>query len=541
MLREAIESAQPYVQGWESTPYPEPEYASHQPVQHLEDHDPQQQIQLEREQQWAEDVSEFHSGFSQHEDFSQPYDDQYGGPYEREPDNRREHMESYNTLGNAYSSGESFRGPESSWQEHHDTELPPPLESMSYFEHHSQPEVPYRSQDSYSNYDEGQGSQPYDHPYIAEEPAYRGSGDPSNQPYRMYPYQESVPTAFHDVRASYREEPFQRQSEEGSYGRREPVFVEEGRQRRGTADLAPWSQNRNNRQGSPLTRRAENRTDGRPVSRQRARPDIRPRSSLASSPDARPRSSLGDSSRPRSTASERPRAGGSVSERSQPGSGVSERPRPKVWDERRNRSVLDSKRTKERRSNAGRSNRDVRGSRQNQSTISDGPSSVLQRLGPPSDDQSRPHSPRSTIESRLGPEEPRGSTIQSRLGPHPEKSHIHSRLGPEVSSSGPGKSQRLSPANSRSSSPAFARLSPVGIAGSPHQDLRVQLEENRRALSENDTPPKPLFPLRTESLHKDQLSSPPTNPNWKARVQVSLPLPELSLASALPLDPRLPT
>ena len=511
-MREALETAQPYVHGQEGaagfTPYPEPEYGSPQPGQY---HDPRQRHPLGQEQQWAEDVGEFSAGFSQHEDFTRPYGDRYGtleGPYGPEPpvmDSQRESMDLYSARGNTYGGGENFRGPEpSSFGERHDPGMPPPLESVSYFEPYSQPEAPYSSQDSYSDFGDGQGYQPYDRPYnVAEERAYRGAGDPGNQPYGMNPYPEPVPGPFHDGGASYREEPFRRQSEKEYYNRREPAFLEEEKQRStGTSDLALWRQSRNTRQRSP-PRRTENRTDTRPDSRPRAGPDIGPRAaSLESSPDARPRSSQGDSPRPGSSVRERPRPGSSVRERPRPGSGVRERTRPNPRDERRDRRELDSERTKERRSDAGRSNRDVHGNQQNRSSyepISDGPSSVMQRLGPPSSDQSRPHSPRSTIESRLGPEEPRGSTIQSRLGPHPDKSHIHSRLGPEVTASGAGSSLRVSPASSGSTSPVFARRSPVGIVGTPHQDLRVQLEENRRALNESDTPPKPLFPPRTES------------------------------------------
>ena len=511
-MREALETAQPYVHGQEGaagfTPYPEPEYGSPQPGQY---HDPRQQRHpLGQEQQWAEDVGEFSAGFSQHEDFTRPYGDRYGtfeGQYGPEPqvmDSQRERMDLYSACGNTYSGGENFRGPEpSSFGERHDPGMPPPLESVSYFEPYSQPEAPYSSQDSYSDFGDGQGYQPYDRPYnIAEERAYRGAGDPGNQPYGMNPYPEPVPGPFHDGGASYREEPFRRQSEEGYYNRREPAFLEEEKQRStGTSDLVLWRQSRNTRQRSP-PRRTENRMDTRPDSRPRAGPDIGPRAaSLESSPNARPRSSQGDSPRPGSSVRERPRPGSSVRERPRPGSGVRESTRPNPRDERRDRRELDSERTKEKRSDAGRSNRDVHGNQQNRSSyepISDGPSSVMQRLGPPSSDQSRPHSPRSTIESRLGPEEPRGSTIQSRLGPHPDKSHIHSRLGPQVTASGGGSSLRVSPASSGSTSPAFARRSPIGIVGAPHQDLRVQLEENRRALNESDAPPKPLFPPRTE-------------------------------------------
>lgn len=228
-------------------PYPEPEYGRPQPVQHHEYHDQQQQHQSERDQQWAEDVAKYGSGFSQHEDFARPCDDRCGnfeGPYEQQPpvpDMQHEHTE-YSAHGESYSGEESFRGPGSSsfeeWHKHRDPGMLPPLENVSYVENYSQAEPPYSSQDSHADFSDGQGLQPYDYPYVAEEQAYRGPGDPSSQPYGTSAYPEPVPLPFRGGGASYREEPFHRQLEEESYNHRES---EEEWQHGGTGD---WPQNK---------------------------------------------------------------------------------------------------------------------------------------------------------------------------------------------------------------------------------------------------------------------------------------------------------
>ena len=581
-LQEALNPSQPYVLGREAAdfaPYSEPDYGSSTPpIQHLEYRDLRPQQQLPREQQWADDRDRFDSSFSQQEDFPQLYERRYSETlYKQESglDSRQEHIESYHTRGDSYSSGESFRGPESSFQQQFgycgpgmppQLQEPPPLENPSYFGPYSQPGAPYNSsQGSYSDFsDHGQGSRSYDRPYMEEE-SYRGTGDPSNQPYLTdleRPYPEPH---FHDSETSYGEESFQRRSEEESYGLREPLLLEEVRQHSGVSEVAPWSQHRTSHQRSP-SHRTENRPDSRPDARPRARPDTRPKPKLEPRPDARFRSDMGD--RPRISVDSGPRIGMESRPRndmdsgpgigmdsrprsgmdSRPRSNVGERPRSKPRDEGRNRG--ESERAKERRSDTDRSSRDIHSTRQNRTgydTISDGHSSVMQRLGPPSDDRNRPLSagprssagetPRSTIESRLGPEEPRGATIQSRLGPHPEKSHIRSRLGPEVTGTG---SQRGSPASSRSTSPGFARRSPIGVISSPHQDLRVQLE-NRRT----DPSPKPLFPSHTESpaerlqrpalLCNDEAKPLSSSAGVKSGVHPSARSPSANLAERHPL------